>query len=214
MRFPLRRQQSSELDSRISPEASTAPEPIPFPPSPKAPIDPHTGTWDELLRHRIEPTPGLKLRGQMSSSDARAERLVRQVRTDVSALQETLAALAQEHDEMLEVDPASVAKNPEAALALAPAVLVRAVISAEAENRRLRKRARKAFEREQKMRARLQELQLSEAARVSRLQTLEDVIGALHGNLTDLRQEREFLRQWAPPKLQRPGELPSGEGNR
>lgn len=129
-------------------------------------------------------------------------------------MQETLAALAQEHDEMLEVDPASVAKNPEAALTLAPAVLVRAVISAEAENRRLRKRARKAFEREQKTRARLQELQLSEAARVSRLQTLEDVIGALHGNLTDLRQERELLRQWAPPKLQRPGELPSGEGNR
>jgi hypothetical protein len=153
----------------------------------------------------------MRLRGQMSSSDARAERLIRQVRTEVAALQETLTALAQEHDEMLEVDPASVAENPEAALTLPPAILVRAVVSAEAENRRLRKRARKIQARQQQMKERLLELQLSEAARASRLQTLEDVIGALHGNLQDLRQEREFLRQWAPPRLERPGELPGGD---
>ena len=150
----------------------------------------------------------------MTSSDARAERLVRQVRNEVSALQETLAALAQEHDDLLEVDPASVSKNPQAALTLAPAILVRAVVSAETENRRLRKRARKAAEGQRALRSRLLELQLSEAARASRLQTLEDVIGALHGNLGDLRAEREFLRQWTPSKLQRPGELPSGDGNR
>lgn len=190
-----------------------APEPIPFPPSASTPIDPHAGTWDELLRTRTRGGE-LRLRGQMTSSDARAERLVRQVRTEVSALQETLAALAQEHDEMLEVDPASVAKNPEAALTLAPAVLVRAVISAEAENRRLRKRARKVQERQRQLQARLRELQLSEASRASRLQTLEDVISALHGNLGDLREERQFLRQWAPPRIQRPGELPSGESPR
>jgi hypothetical protein len=150
----------------------------------------------------------------MTSSDARAERLVRQVRTEVAALQETLTALAQEHDEMLEVDPAAVAKNPEAALTLAPAVLVRAVISAESENRRLRKQARKAAARQRALKERLHELQLSEAARASRLQTLEEVIGALHGNLGDLRQEREFLRQWAPPRLQRPGELAPGQDAR
>lgn len=153
----------------------------------------------------------MRLRGQMTSSDARAERLVRQVRTEVAALQETLTALAQEHDEMLEVDPAAVVANPEAALTLAPAILVRAVISAEAENRKLRKRAQKVQARQRHLRERLHELQLSEASRASRLQTLEDVIGALHGNLTDLRQEREFLRQWAPPRLERPGELPPGQ---
>jgi len=192
---------------------SPAPEPIPFPPSASTPIDPHAGTWDELLRSRTRGGE-IRMRGQMTSTDARAERLVRQVRTEVAALQETLTALAQEHDEMLEVDPASVVKNPEAALTLAPAVLVRAVISAESENRRLRKRARKVQERQRQMQARLQELQLAEAARVSRLQTLEDVIGALHDNLGDLRHEREFLRQWAPPKLERPGELPGGESHR
>ena len=71
---------------------------------------------------------------------------------------------------------------------LAPAVLVRAVMSAEAENRRLRKQARKRQERQQRLQARLQELQLAEAARSSRLQTLEEVISALHGNLGDLRR--------------------------
>jgi len=212
VRFPLRRQQEAELSEKTESD-SASPEPIPFPPSASAPIDPHSGSWDELLRTR--PKAGeMRLRGQMTSSDARAERLVRQVRTVVSALQETLAALAQEHDEMLEVDPRSVAKNPEAALTLAPAVLVRAVMSSEAENKRLRKQQRKVQQRHRQMQARLQELQLSEAARASRLQTLEEVIAALHGNLGDLRHEREFLRQWAPPRLERPGELPSGEGHR
>jgi hypothetical protein len=154
------------------------------------------------------------MRGQMTSSDARAERLVRQVRNEVSALQKSLAALAEEHDEMYEVDPSAIAKNPETALTLPPAILVRAVVSAESENTRLRKRVRKDQARRRKLRERLQELQLSEAARQSRLQTLEDVISALHGNLTDLRQEREFLRQWTPPRVSKPGELPSGESHR
>lgn len=157
----------------------------------------------------------MRMRGQMTSGDARAERLVRQVRNEVAALQETLQALSQEQDEMLEVDPSSVAENPEAALTLPPAVLVRAVVSAEAENRRLRKQARKVQERQRKLRDRLHELQLAEAARASRLQTLEEVIAALHGNLGDLRQEREFLRQWAPPRLTTPQAIePPREGPR
>lgn len=209
MRFPLRRQQDADLAAASS-EPAEAPDPIPFPPPASTPIDPHAGTWDELLRTRTRGGE-MRLRGQMTSTDARAERLVRQVRNEVSALQETLAALAQEHDEMLEADPAAIAKNPEAALTLAPAVLVRAVLSAERENRNLRKRVQKDQARRQKLQARLHELQIAEAARASRLATLEDVIGALHGNLTDLRQEREFLRQWAPPQIQKPDELPSGE---
>lgn len=146
----------------------------------------------------------------MTSSDARAERLIRQVRTEVAALAETLGALAEEHDDMLEVDPAAVAANPEAALTLAPAILVRAVVSAEQENRRLRKQARKNRARLERTRSRLHELQLSEAARISRLETLEEVISALHGNLTDLRQQRDALSQWAPQLIEKPGELPPG----
>lgn len=190
-----------------------APAPIPFPQSATVPIEPHAGTWDQAPSQRS--TSGtMRMRGQMSSGDARAERLVRQVRTELSALQETLGALSQQHDEMLEVDPASVAQNPEAALTLPPAVLVRAVISAEAENARLRKRARKVESRQRQLRERLRELQLSEAARAGRLQTLEDVISALHGNLTDLRQDREYLRQWVPPQISAPAQLPVREADR
>lgn len=199
MRFPLRRQQTEELAQAPEASAQPTPDPIPFPAQAGA-IDPNAGTWDELLRPKSS-VASPRMRGQMTSSDARAERLVRQVRTEVSALQKTLAALAEEHDEMLEVDPASVVKNPEAALTLPPAVLVRAVMSAESENRKLRKRAQKVQARQRQLRERMHELQLSEAARASRLQTLEDVISALHGNLQDLRKEREYLRQWTPPQL-------------
>lgn len=208
MRFPLRRQQEAELAAAPAEQPSPAPEPIPFPPQSAAGIDPHAGTWDELLRPRGRSE--LRLRGQMTSSDARAERLIRQVRTEVAALAETLGALAEEHDDMLEVDPAAVAANPEAALTLAPAILVRAVVSAEQENRRLRKQARKNRARLERTRSRLHELQLSEAARISRLETLEEVISALHGNLTDLRQQRDALSQWAPQLIEKPGELPPG----
>ncbi len=199
MRFPLRRQQTDELAQAPEAAAQPMPDPIPFPAQAGA-IDPNAGTWDELLRPKSS-VASPRMRGQMTSSDARAERLVRQVRTEVAALQKTLASLAEEHDEMLEVDPASVTKNPEAALTLPPAVLVRAVMSAEAENRKLRKRAQKVQARQRQLRERMHELQLSEAARASRMQTLEDVISALHGNLQDLRKDREYLRQWTPPQL-------------
>ncbi len=194
-------------------EPQRSPEPIPFPASANVPIDPKAGTWDEPVPPRSrhgEP----RMRSQMTSSDARAERLVRQVRSEVVGLQESLTALAREQHEMIEVDPAAVAQNPEAALTLAPSILVRAVVAAEAENQSLRKRAAKTRVREQKLKERLQELQLSEAARVSRMQTLEDVISVLHGNLTDVRHEREFLRQLVQPRAERPGELPSGETHR
>lgn len=213
MRFPLRRQQANELAVAAPAEAAALSEPIPFPVQGVTAPDPGVGTWDEPARPRTR-AGELRLRSQMTSSDARAERLVRQVRNEVVALQESLTALAKDQHEMIEVDPAAVVLNPEAALTLSPAILVRAVVAAESENRQLRKRTAKARVREQKLRERMQELQLSEAARVSRMQTLEDVVSVLHGNLTDVRQEREFLRQWAQPRIERPGELPSGESQR
>lgn len=207
VRFPLRRQQQVELASA----AAAAQEPIPFPPqSGVNPLDGATGTWEELLDRAA---PNIPLRAQMTGSDARAERLVRQVRSDVERLQKVLDALSQEQGDLLEVDPAAIAANPDAAATLAPGLLVRAVIAAETENRRLRKRLAKARQREQKLQGRLQQMELASAARKSRLDTIEEVLAALHGNLQDLRQEREFLRQWAPAQVSARPELPPG-GNR
>ena len=174
-----------------------SPEPIPFPP----PADAHAGSWEELLRTRTAPRVDFPLKGQMTGSDARAERLVRQVRQDVERLQSTLSQLATEQSELYEVDAASVAANPDAALTLPPAVLVRALISSDQENRSLRMRIAKGRTREQKLREKLHRMELDEASRKSRLDTLEEVLAALHGNLQDLRAEREYLRQQSAPQL-------------
>jgi chromosome segregation ATPase len=208
VRFPLRRQQQVELAGA----AAAAPGPIPFPPQPGANApDGAAGTWEELLNRAA---PEIPLRGQMTGSDARAERLVRQVRSDVERLQKVLDALGQEQGELVEADPAAIAANPDAAATLAPGLLVRAVIAAETENRRLRKRLAKARQREQKLQGRLQQMELASAARKSRLDTIEEVLAALHGNLQDLRQEREFLRQWAPAQVSARPELPPGGESR
>lgn len=208
MRFPLRRQQQVELAGA----AAAAPGPIPFPPQPGANApDGAAGTWEELLNRAA---PEIPLRGQMTGSDARAERLVRQVRSDVERLQKVLDALGQEQGELVEADPAAIAANPDAAATLAPGLLVRAVIAAETENRRLRKRLAKARQREQKLQGRLQQMELASAARKSRLDTIEEVLAALHNNLQDLRQEREFLRQWAPAQVSARPELPPGGESR
>jgi transcriptional accessory protein Tex/SPT6 len=139
---------------------------------------------------------------------------VRQVRSDVERLQQVLDALSAEQGEMMDVDPGAITANPDAAATLAPSLLVRAVVSAETENRRLKKRLAKARQREQQMHGRLQQMEVAEAMRKARLDTLEDVLAALHANLQDLRQEREFLRQWAPAQLTRRAELPPGEDRR
>lgn len=189
------------------PDPAVAPaEPIPFPPQP-----PHPGNRDGLPSDATS-RPAISLRGQASATDARAERLVRQVRQDVERLQAALDQLGAERDAMLEVDAAAVAADPEAAATLPPAVLVRALIAADADTRRLRSRLGKARTREQKLRAHLHRLEIEGAAATTRLETLEEVLAALHANLADLRLDREFLhRAEGGPVAQRAG-LPPPAG--
>jgi hypothetical protein len=133
------------------------------------------------------------------------------VRKDVERLQATLEKLQLEQSDLLEVDPATVAANPEAAATLPPALLVRALVAANEENRALRKQLRKAREQRTRALSHARTLELAAAARDGRLATLEEVLAALHANLQDLRQQREFLREWAPARLGQPGALPPGE---
>src|SRR5512139_1416926 len=131
----------------MSASAAAAPTPPPPPaPFPTIPLQPQPQARD------------LRMRAQATATDARAERLVRQVRSDVAALQDTLANLGREHDAMLEVDAGAVARNPQVAATFAPAVLVKAVVASEAENCQLRKRIRKSQARQLKLQARLNEL--------------------------------------------------------
>lgn len=193
MRFPLRKSAGQE-----SPEA--APGPIPFPQPPEA-----AGTWEELLQQRTGLRLAGPLKGQASGSDARAERLIRQVRKDVERLQSTLEQLSAEQSDLLEVDPETVAANPEAAATLPPATLVRAVVAASEEIHRLRRQLRKARKQRERALQHARTLELAAASRDARLATLEEVIAALHANLQDLREERQYLREVAPARLAAPG---------
>lgn len=214
MRFPLRRQQHDEASTaQLAPHG--APDPIPFPPvagvqEPLPAGDPLAPPSGPLAARFSVP-----LRAQANASDARAERLIRQVRDDVERLQGALDALSSGQSELLEPDPAAIAADPEAAASLDPVTLVRAVVAVERENRRLRKRLGKTRQRELKLQAAFHELRLEHAARKGRLDTLEQVLSALHDNLQDLRQERAFVRGIGPGAAapQRPG-LPPGEAPR
>ncbi|MEP6871566.1 MAG: hypothetical protein ABI939_06895 [Anaerolineaceae bacterium] len=127
--------------------------------------------------------------------DSRADRLVRQVRYEVEALKKTLDDIALDRAEMLELDLRALMADPEHALTLPPAVLVRALVAD-----RQREKATKLTEK-------VRGLERDDAGRRARLETLEEVIAALHANLDDLRYERDHPAVAAPaaPQALRPG---------
>ncbi|MGH2633410.1 MAG: hypothetical protein ACRDG3_08360 [Tepidiformaceae bacterium] len=132
----------------------------------------------------------IPLRGQSSASDVRAERLVRQVRGELDQLRQTLDELSSDHGGMLHLDPATVAANPDAALSLPPAVLVRTIVAAHACSMESEMRRKRQAKRLAKLQSRLSKYAIEDAETRSRLGTLEEVITALHANLEDLRLER------------------------
>lgn len=181
--------------------------PAPFPP--EAPAADEGGIPEFLFKPEAPPAPveplkpfTFPLRNQATAADSRADRLVRQIRGEVEQLREALDSLVSEQDEMVEVDPALVVEHPDAAATLPPAVLVRAIVSIHEENVRLKKRVSKQGRREANLRRRHNELKLEDAARRSRLDTLEEVLAALHANLQDLRLERDSQRMLPEPASQ------------
>ena len=161
-------------------------------------------------RHDEQPrTPivSIPLRNQITGADSRADRLVRQVRNDVEALKKTLDAIASAHEEMLELDLDALMADPEHAMTLPPAVLVRALVESGEQNRRLQKRSARQREKATKLTQKLRTLECEDAARRARLETFEEVLAALHANLEDLRYERDHVRLNPPstPQALRPG---------
>jgi hypothetical protein len=207
VRFPLKKR--VDVDHRLR---ATTSEPIPFVPPPPAP-EPRAadegGIPEFLFKPEAPPAPvepprpfTFPLRNQATAADSRADRLVRQIRGEVEQLREALDSLVSEQDEMVEVDPALVVAHPDAAATLPPAVLVRAIVATHEENVRMKKRVSKQGRREANLRRRYNELKLEDAARRSRLDTLEEVLAALHANLQDLRLERDSQRLLPEPSAQ------------
>lgn len=153
------------------------------------------------------PVVNFPLRSQVTGSDSRADRLLRQVRGEVEALKKTFDEIALDRDEMLELDLDALMADPEHALTLPPAVLVRALVEAGQESQRLRKRASRQREKVAKLTRALRDLEREDAGRRARIETFEDVLAALHANLEDLRYERDQVRLGTPaaPQALRPG---------
>jgi hypothetical protein len=138
------------------------------------------------------------MKTQLTSSDARTDRLVRQLRAEIDTIRSTLDELADGHEELLELDAAAVAADPAAAATLPPPLLVRTIIRLEREREALEEEAREKAALLRALGDQHQALQLKETSVRARLETLEDVISALHANLEDLRIARTLA---APASL-------------
>ena len=180
------------------PPLFAAPEPAPLPVPEPAPMQEPAAALEPApaatptapLLHALDS----RMRDQFTSSDSRADRLVRQVRNEVDQLKKTLDALSFDNEDMFELDIAALLANPEHAATLPPAMLVRALMETAEENDRLRDEVDDQRGKATKLRRQVRELRREDAARQARLDTLEEVIAALHANLEDLRYDRDRAR--------------------
>ncbi len=204
----------------IAPLAASAPTqvaavPAGAAPAPAMPIAPQAAVMaaapvDEPVMPVMatRPLPGpaglnghrqLPLKTQATGNDVRAERLFRQVRTEMEELRSSFSNLRVAGEEMTELDIVSVCENPDAAAALPPALLVRALISSHQSSEKLLRKLARARARNQRLSEKLRTLSQEQAYVRGRTETLDQVIAALHGNLEDLRAARDGERALSEP---------------
>jgi hypothetical protein len=215
VRFPLRRNGDHGTIAvlPLPPEAESPNEPV-------TPLDAIVARADVAAPSMAVETPvppilpfGIPLKGQFTAADSRADRLIRKIRGEVEGIRSTLEQLSLENAEMMEVDIAAVLVDPANATTLPPAALVRALVAAAEHNAELERELKTTSSKAAKLRSRMRDMRLEHTANCARLETLEEVIAALHGNLEDLRAERDFARHLdapiAPQPLRAPVELPT-----
>ena len=125
----------------------------------------------------------LPLKGQFTGADARADRLIRQIRGEVEGLRQTLEHLSLESSELLEVDIAAALTDPETATTLPPPALVRAIVSEAKRADALAEKLTGERARTRRLRGQVRKMRLERAETNARLETLSEVIAALHANL-------------------------------
>lgn len=164
-----------------------------------------------------EPVPGLAsraLRSQLTGSDARTERLVRQVRAEIDDLRALLDTSVEARDGLYHLDYEAIVGDPAAVAALPHETLTRNLITAARRVVELEQAAEAREHDIDSQRATMDELRRDEAWMRGRYESLTDVIGALHGNLEDLRRSRDAMLG-LPAASERPGIEPPktrGEG--
>jgi hypothetical protein len=220
----LRRQQ------RLKEETAVATEQTPQTPSPLAQMGPLHGPAPILdPAGRLEPAgpapsplrePSngihhLPLKSQATGTDARAERFFRQVRAEVDGLRKQLGEARSPSLELADLDVEAVSADPAAAATLPPEALVRALVKEHRANADLRCKLTRSRAATRKKADALRRLQNERAFERGRLETLDNVIAALHGNLEDLRIARDAeiprLEGRLEPRVLRPGTGPAHE---
>jgi uncharacterized coiled-coil DUF342 family protein len=148
------------------------------------------------------------LRHQATGGDVRAERLFKKVKGEVDELRAALDAIHEVSEELTELDLDAVAEHPEAAAQLPAAVLVKGLLAARDEQLRLRQRATKVRAKNAKLAAEVRQLRQERSYFRGRMLTFDEVIGALHANIEDLRIGRDSHDAVGPtpaPRVLRPG---------
>lgn len=173
------------------PAAAVVPEPAPAPAH--APVPPS-------IASRLAGSP---MRSQLSGGDVRAERMVKQIRGEVEDLRGTLAALSAAPGDLETLDIDAVVASPSAAALLPPATLVAAITALHDRNRRLSRKNAKLEARLEALDAKVRDLKQDRAWARGRLDTLAEVIEALHANIEDLRHHRDNTRAVTPPPAPR-----------
>ncbi|MFN0094228.1 MAG: hypothetical protein ACKVVT_05545 [Dehalococcoidia bacterium] len=136
---------------------------------------------------------GPRMRTQLTGSDARTDRLVKDVRHDLERLRRKLDAFEAVPDELTEVDLEAVAEHPDAAAALPPALLVRGLVRAHDHNEQLATENDAQLARISELELEIHDLREEKSYMRGRLETMEQVIGALHANIQDLRLARDSV---------------------
>jgi hypothetical protein len=161
--------------------------------------------------HSMQSPSGL--RSQVTGKDMRAERLVREVRSELGELRRAFDELGQQREDMVEVDLERVVAHPDAAATLPPPTLVHALLAAADRIKDLEREVTVRQREEDALRDRLANLQDDYAYTRGRLETLHEVIAALHGNLEDLRYDRDHSRiATSQPRMLRSGSDDTGYG--
>lgn len=171
----------------------TPPAPLP-PPMPTLPgtrpalADPEVTAAPPMPAPAAPPMNGF--RAQVTAGDVRAERVVREVRMELADLRQAVSGWSEDRDEMVTVDLEAVRANPDAAATLPPAALARALVAAADRIAELERQLITHERDEATLREQVARLHEEHSYTRGRLETLHEVIGALHGNLDDLRGDR------------------------
>lgn len=176
---------------------------MPESPETAAPDDVRTVNEDPAAKPR-EPIPLRNLKSQSTGQDARAERLVLGLRSELGELRDALQGLRALTPQVYTLDLDALLEEPELASAIPPRIMVQ-------ELARLHDRVSGLLEdlgqREQELadlREEREALRIRLSSTEARNETLADVIAALHANLEDLRISRAYLARGEPARLKAP----------